>query len=112
MKYVKTTTKPSGLRFVYYAKPGCKLVRLPNLPENDPTFLAAYAEAAQGAVRVPSKGEPGEGTIAALCASYRRSLAYRGLRTSTRQKRGPIVDKIAITTVTTVKPYRIIASPR
>ncbi len=96
MKYVKTTTKPSGLRFVYYAKPGCKRVRLPDLPENDSAFLAAYTEAAAGAVKAPSRLEPGEGTIAALCVSYRRSLAFRGLRASTRRQRAAMLDKIAV----------------
>ncbi len=95
MKYVKATTKPSGLRFVYYAKPGCKRARLPNLPETDPAFLIAYAEAVKGAVRAPSCLEPGEGTIAALCVSYQRSLTFRGLRASTREIRAPALDKIA-----------------
>ncbi len=95
LKYIKTITKPSGRRFVYYAKPGCKRARLPNLPENDPAFLLAYAEAARGAVRAPSRLEPGAGTIAALCVSYKRSLAFRGLRASTRQIRGPAIDRIA-----------------
>ncbi len=95
MKYVKVTTKPSGLRFVYYVRPGFERVRLPDLPENDPAFLAAYAAAAAGAVRAPSRLEPGEGTIAALCASYRRSLAFRGMRASTRKMRAPLVGKIA-----------------
>jgi integrase len=96
MKYVKATTKPSGRRYVYYAKPGCKRVRLPDLPENDPAFLAAYAEAAQSAVNVPSRREPGEGTIAALCASYKRSVAFRGLRASTQRMRWAMLDKIAV----------------
>lgn len=96
MRYVKVTTKPSGLRFVYYVKPGCKRVRLPDLPENDPAFLFAYAEAARGGVKVTSRLEPREGTIAALCTSYRRSLAFRGLRVSTRRIRGSMLDKIAV----------------
>ena len=96
MRYVKVTTKPSGLRFIYYVRPGYERARLPDLPENDPAFLAAYAQAAAGAVRAPSRLEPvEEGTIAALCASYRRSLAFRGLRASTRKMRAPIVGKIA-----------------
>ncbi len=96
MKFVRVTTKPSGLRFVYYVRPGCKRVRLPDLPENDPAFIAAYAEAALGTERPSSRLEPGEGTIAALCASYRGSVAFRGLRASTRQMRGFILDKIAV----------------
>ena len=96
MKYVRATTKPSGLRFVYYVRPGYERVRLPDLAENDPAFLAAYAEAAAGAARAPSRREPGEGTIAALCTSYKRSGAFRGLRASTRMMRGPIIDKIAV----------------
>ena len=96
MKFVKVITKPSGLRFVYYRKPGCKRAKLPDLPENDPVFLAAYAEAAKSVERTPSRREPGEGSIAALCTSYRRSLVFRGLRTSTRQMRGYILDKIAV----------------
>ncbi len=96
LKYIKALTKPSGRRFIYYAAPGCKLIRLPDLPENDPAFLAAYAEAAGAVVRAPSRREPGEGTIAALCTSYRRSVAFRGLRASTRRMRAPIIDKIAV----------------
>ena len=81
MKFIRATIKPSGLRFVYYVRPGYKRLRLPDLPENDPAFIAAYAEAAQGVEKAPSRLEPGgKGTIAALCASYRRSVAFRGLR--------------------------------
>ena len=96
MKFVKVITKPSGLRFVYYRKPGCKRAKLPDLPENDPVFLAAYAEAAKSVERAPSRREPGEGSIAALCTSYRRSPTFRGLRASTRQMRARIIDKIAV----------------
>jgi integrase len=96
MKYVRATIKPSGLRFVYYVRPGYERARLPDLPENDPAFLAAYAEAAGAVVRAPSRREPGEGTIAALCTSYKRSVAFRGLRASTRQMRARIIDKIAV----------------
>lgn len=96
VRFVRVTTKPSGLRFLYYVRPGYKRVRLPDLPENDPAFLKAYAAAAQGTERAPSRLEPGEGTIAALCASYRGSVAFRGLRTSTRQMRARIIDKIAV----------------
>jgi len=96
LKFVRATTKRSGLRFVYYVRPGYKRVRLPDLPENDPAFIAAYAEAAQGGEKAPSKRAAGEGTIVALCASYRRSVAFRGLRASTRQMRARIIDKIAV----------------
>ena len=96
LKFVKVITKPSGLRFVYYRKPGCKRAKLPDLPENDPVFLAAYAEAAKSVERAPSRREPGEGSIAALCTSYRRSPTFQGLRTSTRQMRARIIDKIAV----------------
>ena len=96
MKFVKVITNPSGLRFVYYRKPGCKRAKLPDLPENDPVFLAAYAEAAKSVERTPSRREPGEGSIAALCTSSKRSVAFRGLRASTRMMRGPLIDQIAV----------------
>ncbi len=95
LKFIRATIKPSGLRFVYYVRPGYKRVRLPDLPENDPAFLRAYAEADAGAVRAPSRLAPGEGTIAALCASYRASVTFRGLRDATRQTRAPAIDQIA-----------------
>ena len=59
MKFIRATIKPSVLRFVYYVRPGYKRLRLPNLPANDPAFIAAYAEAAQGVEKAPSKRAAG-----------------------------------------------------
>ena len=86
--------RPGGRVYLYYAKPGHKLIRLPDLPENHPDFLRAYAEAAAGAERTPSTRDPREGTIGALCVSYVRSDAFLDLRASTREARRRIVDKI------------------
>lgn len=96
LKYVKAMRpRPGGRAYLYYARPGHKLVRLPDLPENDPDFLKAYAEAARGAPKVRSTREPREGTIGALCASYRRSDAFLDLRRSTREMRARIIQKIS-----------------
>ncbi len=78
LKFVRATIKPSGLRFVYYVRPGYKRVRLPDLPENDPAFIAAYAEAAQGVEKAPRKREPGERGPLPRCASHTAALWRSG----------------------------------
>lgn len=95
LKFVKPIRKPTGKMYLYYAKPGHKLVRLPELPENDPEFLRAYAEAARAAPKARSTRAATDGTIAALVVSYKNSPAFRGLRGSTKEMRGRILDKIS-----------------
>lgn len=97
LKYVKAMRpRPGGKAYLYYAKPGHQLARLPDLPENHPDFLKAYAAAAEGAEKARSTREPGQGTVAALVASYKRCDAFRDLRQSTREMRVRILDKIAM----------------
>lgn len=96
LKHVKAMRpRPGGKVYLYFAKPGHQLVRLPDLPEDHPDFLKAYAAAAEGAPRARSVREPRSGTVAALVVSYRRSDAFRDLRASTREVRRRILDKIA-----------------
>lgn len=79
LKGIKVIVKPNGRRYVYRRVNG-QLVPLPNLPENHPAFLAAYAAA--GEARTKTRAQAG--TIAALCEAYMRSGAYAKMAASTR----------------------------
>ncbi len=89
---IKYVTKPDGRRYVYRRTPG-GLVRLPDLPENDPRFLAAYVAAETA--RKPVRAGAGKGSISALCAAYIGSPGFKRLAPSTRRVRALVVDKIA-----------------
>lgn len=79
LKGIKVIVKANGRRYVYRRVNG-QLVPLPNLPENHPAFLTAYAAA--GEARTKTRAQAG--TIAALCEAYMRSGAYAKLAASTR----------------------------
>lgn len=85
---IKIVRKPSGKRYMYHRASGA---RLPDLPENDPTFLAAYAAAASAPTK--SRGA-GQGTIAALCDEYIKSRDMAALGSSSRAVRRRLVAKI------------------
>lgn len=90
MKGIKVVTKPNGRRYVY-RRVGARLVPLPDLPENDPRFLAAYAAA--GEAPATTKKAPA-GSIAALCEAYLASQDYHHLGASTRAVWRRLVDRI------------------
>lgn len=92
MRYLKRIRKPGGRVYVYLAKPGAKMVRLPDLPENDPAFLAAYA-AAYGS-DAPVRRSAAPGSVSALCASFRASHAFRAYASLTRQNKARILARL------------------
>jgi len=55
MRGLKYVTKPNGKVYVYRRVNGA-LIALPNLPENDPAFLEAYAAAASAKPKRKSRG--------------------------------------------------------
>jgi integrase len=57
---------------------------MPDLPENDPAFLAAYLEAEKGMPAHHVRRKPAEGSLDALWQAYARSDAYRALSPSYR----------------------------
>ena len=87
---IKTITKPNGKRYVY-RRVGSQLVPLPDLPENHPQFLAAYAAA--GDV-TPRKTRAVRGSIAELCQLYLGSGDFSGLAKSSQSVRRRIVNRI------------------
>lgn len=89
LKGVKVITKPNGRRYLY-RRVGARLVPLPDLPENDPRFLAAYLAA--GEVEPVTKAPAG--SIAALCEAYLASTDYHRLAGSTRAVWRRLVDRI------------------
>ena len=91
LKGIKVVHK-GGRRYVYRRTPG-GLVRLPDLPETDPRFLRAYADAENA--RPQQRYGAAQGSIAALCAAYLASRKFADLAPSTRAVRRRIVDKIA-----------------
>ena len=68
--------KKSGKVFTYYRRRGMPLVRLPDLPHDDPEFLKAYAEAREAS---PKRRQSASGTIDALVTACTASEAYMGL---------------------------------
>jgi len=90
LKYVR---KPNGRVYIYRRVKGT-LVSLPNLPENDPDFLSAYAEA--GRATPPPKTRAKAGSLKALVESYLRSASYRELAASTKSDRRRILDRLCI----------------
>lgn len=91
LKGIKVVRK-NGRRYVYRRTPG-GLVPLPDLPETDPRFLRAYADAETARPQV--RRGAGKGSIAALCAAYLASREFAALAPSTRAVRRRIVDHIA-----------------
>lgn len=89
---IKVVVKPNGRRYLYRRVKG-QLVPLPDLPENHPDFLRAYAEAGTVTPRAKHRRRPG--SIAALCADYLASQDYMRLGDSTRQVWRRTIDRIA-----------------
>jgi integrase len=85
---IKVVTKANGRRYLYHRDSG---IRLPDLPENHPEFLRAYAEAAKAPVR--SRVTPG--TITAAIDTYLRSAAFDRLAKGTRRAMVGILMRIA-----------------
>lgn len=69
LKHVQTITK-GGKVYRYLRLPGQPRVKLPDLPIDDPAFLAAYAAAAKAA---PKLTRAGPGTIRAMAEGYLRT---------------------------------------
>lgn len=89
---IKVITKANGKRYLY-RRVGPDLVPLPDLPENHPRFLAAYAAAGE-APKKPRSGVA-EGSIAALCIAYLKSGDYRSKADSTRAVWRRTLDRIS-----------------
>ncbi len=83
---------PSGNARLYYRPKGQKGVAMPDLPQDHPKFLAAYAKAAGVKPEAPVI----EGSIASAIAAYKASDAFLiGLKASTRSVRRRMLDDIA-----------------
>jgi len=90
LKHIKVVTK-GGKRYVY-RRVGGALVPLPDLPENDDRFLAAYAKA--GSV-TPRRTRGAEGSIEAAAAAFLASGTFARMAASTRATVRRSVDRIA-----------------
>ncbi|MEM1346611.1 MAG: tyrosine-type recombinase/integrase [Pseudomonadota bacterium] len=93
LRWIKHRRNRDGSFRVYVCQPGRKPVRLPNLPENHPDFIAAYMEAVREAPRAITL--PRGGTLAAVMADYRASAKFRSLKTSTREMQVREFDRLA-----------------
>ncbi len=91
LKGIKVVNK-GGKRYLY-RRTNAGLIPLPDLPENDPRFLKAYAEA-ETAKPNSSDRRAKAGTIAALCDAYMQSRELAALGQSSRAVRRRIVGKI------------------
>lgn len=81
LKGIKVVRKPTGERYVYRRVKGA-LVPLPDLPENHPEFLEAYAAARL--FEPKSKSSFAEGTIGKLIEEFRKSQSFNSRKESTR----------------------------
>lgn len=90
LKDIKIVTKKDGKRYIY-RKVGKKFVRLPDLPRDDPRFLAEYLAAGHSNAQTKTAKS---GSIAALCDAYIKSGEFRALGQSTRQVRSRVIAKI------------------
>lgn len=89
---IKVVVKTNGRRYIY-RRVGASLHRLPDLPENHPDFLAAYAAA--GKAPAKPKGRHAAGSIGALIASYLNSRDYARLAPSSRAVWRRTLDRIS-----------------
>jgi len=95
LRHVKTITKANGRQYRYFAAPGRAMVRLPDLPIDDPAFLAAYAEAAAQARKAAPPSKYPTGSIGAGIAAYEASDAFLSLAKASRDARRRILYAIA-----------------
>ena len=87
--------RPYGKADTYVRRKGLPLVKMPDLPHDDPAFLAAYAAAM--AVAAPEKAKPGAGTFGALITEALSSPRYRRMSGSYRAGLRREADKIRAT---------------
>lgn len=102
--------KPGGRTLWYYRTRGHKPVRLPDLPHDNPAFLAAYA-AAKASLAAPPPAT--EGSIAALCRVALASSAFHAMSAGYRRMLRRHLDAIRTTwgsgAARTLKPEHIAA---
>lgn len=84
---------PSGNPRLYFRRKGEKAVPLPDLPQDDPRFIAAWVAAIEAKPILP-KRSPQKGTIASGVLAYRASQVFAELAPSTREYRNRILAKI------------------
>ncbi len=89
---IKVIVKPNGRRYVYRVIGG-RLFPLPDLPENDDRFLAAYQDAAELA-KAPKPIRAEEGTVEWLATRYMASQAFSALAKGTRDNTTRILRHI------------------
>lgn len=87
---IKVVTKAGGRQYKY-RRVGGSLVRLPDLPENNPDFIAAYVAAGN----LTPKLRHTAGSIAALCEAYLGSPEYKRMADSTRSTWRRTLDRIS-----------------
>ena len=88
---IKVIVKPNGKRYTY-RRVGQSLHPLPDLPENHPEFLAAYAAAGTAPERRHSRA--GAGSIAELIDRYLASRDHARMAPSTRAVWRRTLDRI------------------
>lgn len=93
LRWLKRRANKDGSVRVYVCPPGGSPVRLPNLPEDDPDFLSAYAAAVREA-RTATRSAAAPGTLSALASAYLSSRAWRALRPSSQEQRGREIRRL------------------
>ncbi|MGZ9809959.1 tyrosine-type recombinase/integrase [Pseudoroseicyclus sp. H15] len=85
------TVRKKGKTYLYFQRRGQPLIRLPDLPMDDPVFLRAYAEAKS---RSPEPPAVAAGSIAALVRAALSSDRYRSFRPATKEMMRRHLDEV------------------
>lgn len=108
LKRIKIVQRKNG-RAIYYRHPSGRFIRLPNLPENHPEFIAAYAKAEDATP--PRIRRTAEGSLSHIAEAYKASAGWKALAPATRYSRARILDKIldkgGTVPVTKIQPKHI-----
>lgn len=95
LRYLKTVRKPNGRVHRYLQAPGCKLVKLPDLPPDHPDFLEAYTAAMRSVTPIAPGPRYATGTIGAAIDAYMASDHFLTLAGSTRATRARALHRLA-----------------
>lgn len=85
-----------GKVFLYHRAPGGKLVRLPDLPEDDPELIAAWL-AEDRKYRSAEPQRAGPRSVAALVDAYLKSREFANLAANTKANRRSTLRRIEAT---------------
>lgn len=116
MKGIKRVRRKDGKVERWFRKPAGGFIRLPDLPESDPGFIAAYSAAVEGRTEKPVIRNK-KGSVAYVIESFRRSHVYLAWKASTRRSKevahiGKILDAYGVGEFAGLRMKHIVADMR